>query len=166
MSIKSKTLRNRHFALILAGATPASTTSPLCAEDNSPPAEAARVETAEYASIAPPEFGVPASTSQPTALTPDQIANLHYWTEHTHLPGPVLGGALPGGPAPARTESKLAELSAATPLAAGTATIFRNKNVKSGGIIPPGFLSHVEECSTAVGGRYAWFTGNWFAARP
>jgi hypothetical protein len=77
-----------------------------------------------------------------------------------------VGGALPGGPAPdPSTQSKLAELSAATPLAAGTATIFRNKNVKAGGIIPPGYLSHVEECSTAVGGKYAWFTGNWFAAR-
>ena len=132
--------------------------------DNSPPAEAVEVETEGYTSDGEPDFEVPAWTSHPTPLTPDQIAKLKYWTEHTNLPGPVRGGALPGGLAPdPSTQSKVEELSTAKPLAAGDADIFRNNNVNAGGIIP--LLSHTMEGTTAVGGKYAFYTGNWFAAR-
>ena len=65
----------------------------------------------------------------------------------------------------AAAESPLAETASAdeAPLAPGDAQLYRN--VAFGGAIPSGYKSNVLEPSLGNGGRYVFYTGNWFAAR-
>ena len=104
---------------------------------------------------------------KPPSFTAEQRARLEYWSANTSLPGPALdynNAAEPGGPVPG-TESFIADerTRSGQPLAAGDVVRMRTK--KFGGTIPAGYKSNVMECSVGVGGRYAFYTGNWFAAR-
>ena len=102
-------------------------------------------------------------------LSPEQQKQLEASTDLVNLPGPARKGAegeALGAAPEAGSESLLAgDLSEAGDAmrAPGDAQIYRNTNF--GGSIPAGNKSNVMESSTAQNGKYAFFTGNWFAAR-
>lgn len=98
-------------------------------------------------------------------LTPERKTEMEYWADHTHLPGPVLKEEFQAPAAGAESESESVQhrKRSLAPLAPGSPTLFRNVNFAS--TIPAGFKSNVMECSTSNNGKYAFYTGNWFAAR-
>ncbi len=106
-------------------------------------------------------------------LTDEQKAQLEYWADKVNLPGPARDltsksatDMLAPEAAPLEgSESVEAELSAAekAPLAPGDAQIYRSSYF--GSVIPSGYKSNVMESSLGLGGKYAFYTGNWFAAR-
>ncbi len=102
-------------------------------------------------------------------LTPEQQKQLDARVDMVNLPGPARKGAESEalGAAPeAGSESLLAgDLSEAGDAmrAPGDPQVYRNTNFSA--TIPAGFKSNVMESSTAQNGKYAFFTGNWFAAR-
>jgi hypothetical protein len=105
-------------------------------------------------------------SAEPPPLTEEQRAQLEYGIEHTHLPGPALDyGAAADVTGPvAGTESALlgGRSRSGEPLLPGDAMMFQGTSF--GGVIPDGYNSNVMESSVGHAGRYAFFTGNWFAA--
>ncbi|MFZ2520469.1 MAG: hypothetical protein WA089_17355, partial [Anaerolineae bacterium] len=106
-------------------------------------------------------------------LSSEQQAQLDFNIDRVNLPGPARdldsaeasdGLQLDVAPA-ADSETTLAEAANAdkAPLAPGDAQLYRN--VAFGGTIPSGNKSNVLEPSLGVGGKYAFYSGNWFAAR-
>ena len=106
-------------------------------------------------------------------LTTAQQEQLVYWQDRVNLPGPPRDRKsadatdavqLDASPA-AGSESALAESASAdkAPLAPGDAQLYRN--VAFGSVIPAGNKSNVLEPSLGTGGKYVFYTGNWFAAR-
>jgi len=104
------------------------------------------------------------STDLP-ALTTEQIEQLEYWLDRTDLPGPELAGAEVdvAGPEPGTESFGTTIRAAGSPQAPGSPRLFRNVNFSSK--IPSNSKSNTMEASLGVGGKYAFFTGNWFAAR-
>jgi len=110
------------------------------------------------------------SLAEPPALTAEQQAQLAFWAENTSLPGPVLAGAGSEStvaealdPGTATSVERVNALSPRAPLAPGTAQIYRKTSPNS--VIPAGFKSNVMESSVGQGGKWVFYTGNWFAAR-
>jgi hypothetical protein len=123
----------------------------------------------------------------PPSLTAEQQTQLAFWVEQTHRPGPQAGGAAlaeVAGPTPGTASSlslfalpNLAEVEEEPldanelaallpqPRAPGDFLLYRTANVDKGAGIPAGFTSNVMESSVGTGGRFVFFTGNWFAAR-
>lgn len=105
-------------------------------------------------------------------LTEEQQAQLEYGLENSDLPGPSRDKArqpAPSGPMSGPETTLGADLEAASaerrmePGADSDAVVFRNRSF--GGAIPGGYKSNVMESSVGTGGRYVFFTGNWFGAR-
>ncbi len=102
-------------------------------------------------------------------LSPEQQKQLEGSNDRVNLPGPSrkdAEGEAFGAAPDAGSESLLAgDLSEAGDAmrAPGDAQVYRNTNFSAN--IPAGNKSNVMESSTAQNGKYAFFTGNWFAAR-
>jgi len=104
-------------------------------------------------------------SSTPPELTPDQLRRIEQGTMRTHLPGPPPGArqAVPVGPssgsemgAPGTMQDSMIA-PAATPDAVSR---FGTQILTVGGS-----KSNIMESSVAVGGKFLFYTGNWFAAR-
>lgn len=115
------------------------------------------------------------------AVSASQQAQLEAGVNNSHLPGPARKAAPANAPenVAASTASTVIDLEQPViearpnedeqaqgdlppaPLAPGDAGIFRNTLPT----IPAGFTSNVQEVSAAQGGKYAFVTGNWYAAR-
>jgi len=111
----------------------------------------------------PAQVVTPTWSSEPPVLTPEQIENLEYCSEYTHLPGPSLdyqNAEAVAGPEPG-TESVLFE--DLTRANAGDPKMWSGVSFAS--LIPGGYRSNVMESSVGVGGKNVFYTGNWFAAR-
>jgi hypothetical protein len=121
----------------------------------------------EVAEVGPPTFTNAVLLDKPPALTAEKKAELEYWQENTHLPGPMLADEeqdpaylYDAASAPADgTESVLADQS----MAPGDATLFVNVDFHKE--IPNKRQSNIMESSVGTGGKYVFYTGNWFAAR-
>lgn len=114
--------------------------------------------------IEPPTLEEPKWQSEVPALTVEQEAELKYWIENTQLSGPVIDEEASSIVGPEEgTESKAPRRRSKQPQAPESAKLFQN--VDFGSIIPAGFRSNTQECSVGVGGKYVFYTGNWFAAR-
>jgi hypothetical protein len=101
-------------------------------------------------------------------LTPEQQKQLDASIDLVNRPGPERQGAeaeVGVGPEAGTETLVAASLSAAgdAPAAPGDAQLYRNKDF--GSSIPSGYKSSVLEASVGQNGRFAFFTGNWFAAR-
>jgi hypothetical protein len=122
----------------------------------------------------------PSWSSAPPALTPEQAANLQAFRERPLMPNPARGRKMDpasppalsesAAPLPARPIPTLPEANAPqiipTPYPGGDALLYQT--TAFGAVIPggpTGYKSNVMEASAAQGGRTAFFTGNWFAAR-
>ena len=151
----------QHFplAILLFGTLLVASSLPAGAQETVPlPAEDARMD-------APTTSPIPWSSALPQ-LTPEQKAQLESALEGTHLSGPRRpdAGLTASLTEPTADTATMLRNSVPAPLATpGDAVKFRNVSFKS--IIPSGYTSNVMESSTAEGGKYAFFTGNWFAAR-
>lgn len=128
------------------------------------------VEESSTASIEPSGVIEMNWSSEVPEISAEQQAQLEYWVDRVNLPGP----ALTGGEAEATTATAPAAESATVvgskasaspkaPLAPGDLQLYRK--TLFGGVIPAGFKSNVMESSVAQNGKYAFFNGNWFAAR-
>ena len=130
-------------------------------------------EDAGTAAVGAPVEEVAEWSDKMPELTTDQQAQLAYWQDRVNLPGPARdlkaadatdADTLDASPA-AESGSMLAESASAdkAPLAPGDAQLYRN--VPFGSVIPSGYKSNVLEPSLGTGGKYVFYTGNWFAAR-
>jgi len=104
----------------------------------------------------------------PFEITKEKRLELEEATRHTHLPtvtikksneplAPPDGARQTGTPKP-RTNEPASQIDPKVP---GTVTIWRNRTI----VPPAGFSSDINEPSVAANGRYAFYTGNWYAAR-
>lgn len=106
-------------------------------------------------------------------LTDEQKAQLDYNSDRVNLPGPARdlaaagtddGLTLDAAPAPESATTLVEDATAdKAPQAPGDAQIYRSSYF--GSILPSGYKSNVLEPSLGVGGKYAFYSGNWFAAR-
>ena len=128
--------------------------------------ETTETETAE---IAPSGVATMQWAAEAPALTPEQSAQLAYWAEKVNLPGPerpgaaseaAAGAALDVGSQSVKVPTRL---SPKAPLAPGDAQIYRK--TAFGGVVPAGLKSNTMGSSVSQNGKFAFFTGNWFAAR-
>ncbi len=130
-------------------------------------ANSEEVAANDFAEVVLPVMEEPIWTEEVPVLTPEQQEQLEYWSEHTHLPGPVLdeAAALSSVGPVEGTESNSGEerVRSMEPLLPGDAQVYLKKHFES--VIPSGFRSNVMESSVGTGGKYVFFTGNWFAAR-
>ena len=125
-------------------------------------------EEVQTAQIDAPAMEQSEWSAEPPPLTEEQQAQLEYWTERTGRTGPPLDpagqeaeitGPVPGSESILVDERTLS----GQPMAPGD--IVRMRVKEFGSSIPAGYKSNVMESSVGVGGRYAFFTGNWFGAR-
>jgi hypothetical protein len=120
------------------------------------------------ASIGRPTRSLPVWTAEPRPLAIGKQMELSYWSEHTDLPGPG-GGAdevateIRSDKPPGGTSSKLVASASGEPTEPSSARVFRS--VKFDTTIPDTYKSNVMDCSVGISGKYAFFTGDWFAAR-
>ena len=126
------------------------------------------VEKCRKASVGPPSRTQPVWMVAPRPLTSGQQMDLAYWSDHTDLPGPG-GGAnavateLRSEKPPSGTKSVRVLHPSGEPIEPDSARLFRK--VKFGGTIPDTYKSNIMDCSVGISGKYAFFTGDWFAAR-
>jgi hypothetical protein len=116
---------------------------------------------------------MPAAAVEPLAwsaeapsLSVDQLAQLERGLERSHLSGPVVdASAAPAAleSADPRTQSDVVRFKSQAPLVPGSGILYRSRNISS--TIPAGLKSNVLEASVATGGKFVFYTGNWFAAR-
>jgi hypothetical protein len=118
------------------------------------------VETSTAVADAPTVY-TPRWTGQPAPPTAAQRQRRRAWTQRLLASGPFLGRefTLPGVGPEAGTEPRQGGQRAAPE----TASLFHN--IDFGTDIPDDDQSNVMEASVGAGGRYVFFTGNWFAAR-
>lgn len=125
------------------------------------------VEQAGIAEAPPPTNYEPAWSDQAPILTEEQRKVREMALERSHLPGP---------PRPAGRVNAERAMAPAVPLkesyvggipapSASPSDFVRFRSVDLKSIVPSGNTSNVMESSTGVGGKYAFYTGNWFAAR-
>jgi hypothetical protein len=165
--------------------TPPQTFMPYISQPNATEVTGEQVEIAEVAAVQsggnmavmpqPAGLVTVAESESPPSLSAQQLAQQEAALATTHLPGPRLrsSGAAPvSGPAP-NSESFIVEQASAVsfeeqanevnlvPSAAPDAQLLRNVAP----VTSSGSKSNILEASVAEGGRYAFYTGNWFAAR-
>lgn len=156
------------FLLILAALIyiPTGRADPLPPGVSADPGRAVRSQTAR---VGTPVLYTPDPLAAPAKLTPDQQQQVERGLANSHLAGPKLAAnTLVANPA-AGTATQASTLSGTLvdpqPLAPGDAQTYRNNDYRSDIAAGGGSMSDVMETSAAVGGKYTFHTGNWFAAR-
>jgi len=99
----------------------------------------------------PAQMVTPTWSSEPPVLTPEQIENLEYCSEYTHLPGPGLDyqqAEAVAGPEPGTESVLFQDLTRAN---AGDPKMWAG--VSFAPLIPGGYSSNVMESSVGVGGK-------------
>jgi len=104
-------------------------------------------------------------TDEVPELTDEQIAQMEWAVDNTHLAPPLEGEKGVSVDAPPGSESVLAETRdrSGEPMAPGDPTTYRWKQF--GGSIPAGYKSNVMESSIDGKSKRLFYTGNWFTAR-
>ncbi len=127
------------------------------------------IQEADVAVMLEPSAETLAWKDEMPTLDKEQEELLAYWSENTHLPGPVVdlqgeGIELVGPTAGSDTNPAAADKQETPgPLAPGDAQLYRNVTFGSG--FPSGSRSNIMESSVAENGKNVFYTGNWFAAR-
>jgi hypothetical protein len=118
--------------------------------------------TAETAVMSSPILVEPVWLDEPAVLREEKISELRYWLDHVNLPGPLLEYVLEAlyQRVPQEGTESISSNQISTP---ENPKIF-NKTM-FGGRIPADRKSNVMESSLGTGGKWVFFTGNWFAAR-
>jgi hypothetical protein len=129
-----------------------------------------RVEHARRAHVGPPVHEEPVWLDRLPQLTSQERQRREQCSELFNLPGPGPGveglesvsRSVVASPGP-ETESVFVRRNNNDPILPESARVLRNVSFSEK--IPDGMKSNVMESSVAVAGAYAFFTGNWFAAR-